>query len=112
MSSDWLDALSKLKEAGNIPEASDPDPETTPASAVPLPRLRILIDRKGRRGKTATIIEGFTCDDTRLKEIAATLKKHTGTGGSSRGSEILLQGDCKDTAAALLRDMGYKVTIV
>lgn len=110
MASDWLDALSRLKEQGNLPEGSDPAQEEK--AAAPLPRLKILVDRKARHGKTATIIEGFTCGDAELKEIARVLKKHTGTGGSSRGGEILLQGDCRESAAARLREMGYKVSVV
>ncbi len=71
--------------------------------------LRIVIDRKARKGKTAIIIEGFVCDDEKLKEIAKALKVKIGTGGSSRAGEILLQGDMKEKTTQILKEMGYKV---
>ncbi|MBD5321485.1 MAG: translation initiation factor [Duncaniella sp.] len=71
--------------------------------------LHVTIDRKGRKGKTATIIEGFTCPESELLDIAARLKSQLGTGGSARGGEILIQGECVDKVRRLLSDMGYKV---
>ena len=71
--------------------------------------LHILIDRKGRKGKTATIIEGFTLPDDAVEAIASELKRKIGTGGSSRGGEILLQGDWKEKAAAILKEKGFKL---
>ena len=64
---------------------------------------------KGRKGKTATIVEGFTCPEDELLEVAARLKTRFGTGGSARGGEILIQGDVAAKVKALLTEMGYKV---
>ena len=64
------------------------------------------VDRKGRGGKTATIISGFTLDDEEIAEIAARLKKSLGVGGSARGGEILIQGDRKNDVLNLLRQQG------
>ena len=72
-------------------------------------RLEVVIDRKGRKGKTATIIAGFKADDAALRTLAATLKQRLSTGGSARGGEILLQGDYRERAVELLRSMGFKV---
>lgn len=73
------------------------------------PALHIVMERKGRGGKTATIIEGFECTQEQLKEIAAGLKAKLGTGGSARGGEILIQGDCRDRVKAALIAQGFKV---
>lgn len=72
-------------------------------------QLRITIDRKGRKGKTATIIDGFTCSDAEIADIASKLKTSLGTGGSARGGEILIQGDVAEKLRPLLVKMGYRV---
>lgn len=101
---DWRDALSAL-----IPDGYTPEPEAEPESghpAVKPQKLRIDIERKGRAGKTATIISGFMLDDDQVAEIAASLKRQLGTGGSARGGEILIQGDRRDDVRSALRAMG------
>ncbi len=108
---DWKDLLKSKIDAGELPvENSDPV-ETAPTvqSSSKKDVLHVLIDRKGRKGKTATIIEGFSCSDEEVADIAARLKTRLGTGGSSRGGEILLQGDRVGEVRTLLAGMGYKV---
>lgn len=103
--------LASLK--GDAPEgdAKDIQPQgETASSAVAVQNLRVIIDRKGRRGKTATIVEGFTLPDAEVDAIASELKRKIGTGGSSRGGEILLQGEWKEKAADILKAMGFKVS--
>ncbi len=106
---DWKDALAAL--GSTLPEGNDnPTSDTNDiAPKRPAETLHIVMERKGRAGKTATIIEGFECDTDTLNDVARRLRSHLGTGGSARGGEILLQGDCRDKAAALLRELGYKV---
>lgn len=110
MNSDWKSALSKL-----LPEDGPHQDETAPAEAAPaeagLSRqsapLRVELDRK-RAGKTATIISGFTISDSRVEDLARSLKQRLGAGGSARGGEILIQGDRLDAVAEILRGAGYK----
>ncbi len=107
MNMDWKDAL-----AGLLPDDYTPADESTPAdetAAKPCnDRLHVILDRKGRKGKTATIISGFTIADEQVEELAATLKRRLGTGGSARGGEILIQGDRADDVLKALTDLGYK----
>jgi translation initiation factor 1 len=107
---DWKEALNQLKNSEDIPQVEDePIIETENKTKSKKETLHVLIDRKQRKGKTATIIEGFLCDDQELKEVAKLLKTKIGAGGSSRAGEILLQGDWKDKVSAILKEMGYKV---
>lgn len=112
MATDWRDALAALR--GDVPEAEADDTSNAadqadaPAKAQTAP-LHVSVERKGRKGKTATIIDGFEVDDDTVAEVARQLKQKIGTGGSSRGGEILLQGEWRERAAELLRGMGYKV---
>lgn len=104
---DWKEILSAKIASGSLPE-----PEAAPAPEPEAPSrketLHVLMERKGRGGKTATIIEGFECDDDELKAVAASLKSRLGTGGSARGGEILIQGDRRAEVKRLLQEMGYK----
>lgn len=74
--------------------------------------LRVLLDRMGRKGKDATIVEGFTIADTEVAAIASRLKQRLGCGGSSRGGEILIQGDKRKAVAAVLLAMGFKCKVL
>lgn len=109
MDIDWKDALSSLKESGKIPADTSPDPvEERTESSIPKPSLKVIVDRKGRKGKTATIIEGFGEDSEELLSVAKTLKQKLGAGGSARGGEILIQGDRREEVIRLLSGLGYK----
>lgn len=115
---DWKKALGK---AFNLPAQDQP----TETDAVQQPdssgdaleqqgntRLDIVFERKGRAGKQATIVTGFTCDDQALKQVASRLKSNLGVGGSARGGEILIQGDFRQRVLDLLREMGFKARII
>lgn len=107
----WQDRLAALR--GSLAPDSDNEPaqEPAPGSAQPVQpeALNIVFERKGRAGKQATIIEGFTLSDEQVSALASELKRALGTGGSSRGGEILIQGDRRDDVRRFLRIKGYKV---
>lgn len=104
---DWKDILSSKVEAGELP--IEDSTVTAPAPTRHTDTLRVAIDRKGRKGKTATIVEGFTCPDDEVADVARRLKQRLGVGGSSRGGEILIQGDAVEAVKDLLREWGYTV---
>ena len=68
--------------------------------------LRVRIEKKGRGGKTVTVIEGFSSDPS---DVATSLKQTLGTGGTCFEDIIELQGDCRTKAADYLRKQGYTV---
>ncbi|MDO4319256.1 MAG: translation initiation factor [Bacteroidales bacterium] len=94
MADDWRDALRGLMPEQDVQQADEPAPVET-QRRMERPRLHVALERKGRGGKTATIIYGFpeSWTDAEVAEVASTLKRRLGTGGSSRGGEILIQGD-------------------
>lgn len=111
---DWKDALAALR--GDMPEveetvSADVEKAAEQTVAPGSQKLTVLRDCKGRKGKAATIVEGFTLDDEEVAAIARKLRQRLSTGGSSRGGEILLQGDVRTQAADILREMGHKVTV-
>ena len=115
---DWKEALGK---AFNVPVPEDN--EVTDAAEQPVERedavtqqgkerLDIVLERKGRNGKQATIVTGFTCHDEALKQVASTLKRALGVGGSARGGEILIQGDFRQRVLDELTALGFKARII
>lgn len=111
---DWKDMLQGFKDANpDLPQGEAEVPDDTRA-AVKKPRLDIILDRKGRAGKTATIIAGFSGEgaDAEASSVASELKRRLATGGSVRGGEILLQGDRRTQAAEILRGLGYSSRII
>jgi translation initiation factor 1 len=72
--------------------------------------LRVLLDRKQRRGKTATIVTGLTGEEDALHDLGKALKVHCGVGGSVKNGEIILQGDQRERVVAFLRERGYRNT--
>ncbi len=107
---DWEDALGALRDSGNLPVDDTPEPEEESAGeSLQKTPLHVVIDNKGRKGKSATIVEGFTGSDEALQDLARTLKQKLATGGSARGGEILIQGNRKDDVTNALRGLGYKV---
>lgn len=73
-------------------------------------KLRVGIERKGRGGKTATVVKGFVGTEADLNDLARTLKGRLGVGGSAKDGEIVIQGELKEKAVTLLRGLGYADT--
>jgi len=74
--------------------------------------VRILLDRKGRRGKSVTVIEGFSVNPQHLSDIARDLKQFLGTGGTAKQGKIEIQGDFRNKISEKLNKMGYKTKLV
>ena len=114
---DWK---AMLGAAFNVdPNASTDDnaiqedlPKESAASQQGKTMVDIILDKKGRNGKKATIIANLQLDDENLKELAAQLKRHCGVGGSARGGEILIQGDKRESVLTFLKQQGFKARII
>lgn len=72
--------------------------------------LKVMIDRKQRKGKSVTLITGFEGSDEDLQELGKTLKQKCGVGGSAKNGEIIVQGENKEKIFELLLKMGYRKT--
>jgi len=71
--------------------------------------VRVLRDRKGRGGKTVTVIDGVMGSEAELTTLAQQLKKLCGSGGTIKDGNIEIQGDHCDKVMAKLTELGYKV---
>ena len=61
---------------------------------------RIRKERKGRGGKTVTIVIGLSPDNEVLKQLAQELKKALGCGAHVEENQIVLQGDIEERVRA------------
>jgi translation initiation factor 1 len=77
--------------------------------------IRVMRDKKGRKGKVVTVASGFTLAESDLKALAKTLKNLCGAGGTTKSdgnSQIIeIQGDHRDKVVAKLNALGYKAKI-
>jgi translation initiation factor 1 len=111
-------ALARLKE--RLPEGWSPPadagaaPEAVPAAhAVKGPaRAVVRLERKGRGGKEATVVEKLALSPEALRAWVDELKRALGCGGAVEGDTIALQGDQRERARRWLEAKGVrKVTI-
>ena len=71
-------------------------------------KIKIHKEKKGKKGKTVTVISGFGSDNTsQISKLLKKLKVYCGTGGSLNDHGIQLQGDMQDKVKFFLRKEGY-----
>jgi len=73
-------------------------------------KLRVSIEKKGRGGKTVTVVSGFIGSEEDLKELGRKLKTKCGVGGAVKDGKILIQGEFKQRIIDLLKTEGYSQT--
>lgn len=98
------------QEFGNI----DNSP-TSKRAVLDLPpnqqNLRIQASRKGRKGKTVTIITGFQSKPENLTVLLKQLKTHCGSGGTVKENTIEIQGEQTAKIQQILLKLGYQAKI-
>ena len=70
--------------------------------------VRVQRTRGGKGGKTVTVISGLELNDGEAKSLLKILKARCGTGGTSKGHLLELQGDQIADVLELLRKEGYR----
>jgi translation initiation factor 1 len=73
--------------------------------------LKVQASRKGRGGKTVTVISGFQEKPETLTTLVKQLKAQCGTGGTVKDNEIEIQGEHKQKLVEILTKLGYKAKI-
>lgn len=77
--------------------------------------IKLMRDKKGRKGKMVTVASGFALNTADLEALAKTLKTLCGAGGTvkqeAEGQVIEVQGDHRERIAEKLQSLGYKVKL-
>ena len=109
MAKDWKDRLGTVYSTSdkyNYEYDNNEEQETLPENQQ---KLYVSIDKKNRKGKAVTLIEGFVGTTEDLKSLGKLLKSKCGVGGAIKDGEVLIQGDFRDKIIELLKSDGYIV---
>ena len=79
--------------------------ESIPARVV----AKLRVEKKGRGGKTVSVVDGLPQNGAFLKDLCQELKRGCGTGGAVREGAIELQGDLRERIRELLLEKGFVV---
>ncbi len=87
-------------------------PPQQPQNSVPNDGVvRIQRDKRGRGGKTATVVTGLPGTEAELDALLKTLKQECGAGGQRDGRALEIQGDHRDRLLARLTALGHKAKL-
>jgi translation initiation factor 1 len=67
------------------------------------------MEKKGRGGKTVTVVDGLPRNAAFLKELCQELKRACGTGGIAADGAVELQGDLRERVREVLLKKGFVV---
>ena len=72
--------------------------------------IKIHKEKKGKKGKTVTIISGLGSENaSQIDNLLKKLKVYCSTGGSLNDQGIQLQGDMQEKVKFFLRKEGYGI---
>ena len=72
-------------------------------------KINISMHKKGKKGKTITLIEGLEIkNEKNVKQLLKKMKVFCGTGGTIIGENIQLQGDMVKKSFEFLRNEGFQ----
>ncbi len=95
------DKLTSRKE-GPIGNSVNPVPD--PAQQ----KIVVRLDRKGRGGKSVTIVEGLQISKKDRGALLKELKAGLGAGGTVKDMSLKIQGDHRDALITALTKMGFR----
>ena len=109
MGKDWKERLGTVYSTNpdfNYEEIEGEDKDTLPPQKQ---KLYVSLDKRNRKGKAVSLVEGFIGTEKDIKNLGKMLKSKCGVGGSVKEGEILIQGDFRNKIVELLQKEGYQV---
>src|SRR5471032_2705574 len=84
--------------------------QRVPSDAIPKRIVaKLRMEKKGRGGKTVTVVDGLPRNAALLKALSQELKRVCGTGGAVADGAVELQGDLRERVREVLLTKGYIV---
>lgn len=71
-------------------------------------RVLVKLDRKGRGGKSVTVVDGLQTSERDKEVLLKQLKAKLGTGGALKGGVLEIQGDHCAAVMQHLQGLGYR----
>ena len=99
------DEFQSMGNPENAPETEQDDEEDT-NHFIKKSRIRVHLEKKGRGGKTVSIVRGLEMTNTMMKDFESELKSYCGTGGTQKNGEIIIQGDQRNKIIDFFRKKG------
>jgi translation initiation factor 1 len=108
-------ALKGLRD--RMPQVPDPPqpvqpPKPSPPPGRTYPRAVVRMERAGRGGKEATVIEQLALSSAEREKWLKDLKAALGCGGRVEGDTLMLQGDHRERLRPILESRGVKRVII
>jgi len=102
--------------AAKPPRTLAPTDQRTHGPSAPVPggpvRAVVRMERAGRGGKEATVVEQLGLSPAELEVWLKALKAALGCGGSVEGDSLMLQGDHRKRLPDVLKSRGVRKVIV
>lgn len=108
MANDWKERLGVVFSTNPDFQYEKEQEEETTTLPPQQQNLKVMLDRKQRKGKSVTLVTGFVGAEEDLKELGKLLKSKCGVGGTVKDGEILIQGDFCTRVTDILKNEGYK----
>jgi translation initiation factor 1 len=98
----------------SAPSSAEPEVAAATVDLTGCGKMVLRRERKGRQGKTATVLSGFAAvlESEERERLARELRRALGCGAVVDGETIVLQGDLGERAAAWLVAHGARRVVV
>lgn len=87
----------------------DDNSQSTENNSLPKNAQKLFVrkEKKGRGGKTVTVVEGYQGNPMVLEKLCKKVKQQCGVGGSVQNKTFIIQGDKADQVVKILIKEGY-----
>ena len=93
-----LERPAYIEFGGDLSIPSPARPEVPPNQQ----QLKVEASRKGRKGKTVTVVSGFQSSTLTLEALTKQIKNQCGAGGALKDNTIEVQGDHREKVQQFL----------
>lgn len=83
-----------------------------PADLSHIEKILLRREKKGRGGKTVTLVSGITLPPPQLEQLARNMRKGLGCGATTEHGIIVLQGDLQHRAQQWLLQHGARKVVL